>query len=127
MIEVEKKGIGKAKVGLLIPVILVVILAVSNVWSYTTLSNEKDNLQNHVNTFQSQINSLNTTHQDYVSTHNHSNSEYVALQSQVSMLKDENPIPQAQIAGMNETLTLFERQTREVFYFRIFSLYNYKT
>ena len=53
MIEVEKKGIGKAKVGLLIPIILVVILAVSNVWSYTTLSNEKDNLQNHVNTFQS--------------------------------------------------------------------------
>jgi len=134
MTEVEKKGMGKAKVGLLLPVILVVILAVSNVWSYTTLrdqintlSNEKDNLQSHVNTFQSQINSLNTTHQDYVSTHNHSNSEYDTLQSQVSTLKNENLIQRVQIAGMNETLTLFERQTREVFYFRIFSLYNYKT
>jgi len=127
MMKVEKKGIGKAKVGLLIPGILVVMLAVSNVWSYTTLSNEKDTLQSHVNTFQSQINSLNTTHLDYVLTHNHSNSEYDTLQSQVSMLKNENLILQAQIAGMNETLTLFERQTREVFYFRIFSLYNYKT
>jgi len=28
---------------------------------------------------------------------------------------------------MNETITLFEKQTNEVFYFRIFSLYNYKT
>ena len=118
MAVVGKKGIGK--VGLLVPAVLVVILVVSNVWSYTTLKNqidtlsdEKSNLQGHVSTLQSQMESLNITYQDYVSTHIHSNSEYGALQDQ--------------IAQINETLTLFERQTREVFYFRIFSLYNYKT
>jgi hypothetical protein len=118
MTEVEKKGIGK--ISILIPTVLIVILVVSNVWSYTTLqnqidtfNNEKNNLQSHVSTLQSQMNSLNTTYQDYISTHIYSNSEYDALQYQ--------------IAQANETLTLFERQTREVFYFRIFSLYNYKT
>ena len=118
MVVVGKKGIGK--VGLLVPAVLVVILVVSNVWSYTTLqnqidtlSNEKNNLQGHVSTLQSQMESLNITYQDYVSTHIYSNSEYDALQDQ--------------IAKINETLTLFEKQTREVFYFRIFSLYNYKT
>ena len=34
---------------------------------------------------------------------------------------------QEQIAEMNETVTLFEKQTREVFYFKKFTLYNYKT
>jgi len=37
MTEVEKKGIGKAKAGLVVCAVLVVILAVSNVWSYTAL------------------------------------------------------------------------------------------
>ena len=134
MTEVEKKGIGKAKVGLVVTAIFLVILVTSNVWSYTTLqnrintlSNEKDNLQSQVNTLQSQIDSLNTTYQDYVSTHNHSNSEYDTLQSQIQTLTNENLVLKDQIAEMNETLTVFERQTREVFYFRIFSLYNYKT
>lgn len=94
MTEVEKKGIGKAKVGLVVSAVLIVILAVSNVWSYTnlqnqinTLNNDKNNLQSQVNTLQSQIDSLNTTYQDYLSTHSHSNSEYAALQSQIQTLQ----------------------------------------
>jgi chaperonin cofactor prefoldin len=141
MIEVEKKGIGKATVGLIVTTVLVGILVISNVWSYTTLqnrintlSNEKDNLESQVNTLQSQMNSLNTTYQYYVSNHSHSDSEYDALQSQTqtlanekNQLQNENLILKNQIAEMNETLTLFEKQTSEVFYFRIFSLYNYNT
>jgi cell division protein FtsB len=95
MTETEKKGIGKAKVGLIISAILVIILAVTNVWSYTnlqnqiiTLNNEQANLQSQVNTLQtdkanlqSQIDSLNVTYQDYISTHSHSNPEYDDLNS----------------------------------------------
>ncbi|MCP8304583.1 MAG: hypothetical protein H3Z50_03815 [archaeon] len=50
-----------------------------------------------------------------------------SLQNDYNELQNENLILREQMAGMNETLTLFERQMREVFYFRIFSLYNYKT
>lgn len=152
MKEIEANGIGKAKVGLVVSAVLVVILVVSNVWSYTTLerqantfTKDKTSLQSHINTIESQIYSLNATHQYYVSTHNYSNSEYDALQSEIqtltneksqlqtwldgnkTLLQNENLILKEQIAEINETLTLFERQTREVFYFRSFSLYNYKT
>ncbi len=141
MTEVEKKGIGKATVSLVVTTVLVVILAISNVWSYTTLQNrinalssEKDNLQSQLNTLQSQKDSLNATYQDYASTHSRLDSEYDTLQSQIQSLtneknelQNENLILKDQIAEMNETLIVFERQTREVFYFRIFSLYNYKT
>jgi hypothetical protein len=82
----EKKGIGKAKIGLVASAVLIIILAVTNVWSYiylqnqvSTLNKEKSNLQSQVNTFQSQINSLNTTYQDYVSSYSHSNSDYDSL------------------------------------------------
>jgi hypothetical protein len=62
MAEVKKKRIGKAEVGLVVSIILVVILGVSNVWSYTNV--------------QFQIDSLNTAYHDYVATHSHSNPEY---------------------------------------------------
>lgn len=79
----EKKGTGNTKVGLVVCAILVAILAVSNVWSYTnlqnqiiTLNDQKNNLQRQMNTLQSQIDTLNTTYQNYMATHSHSNSEY---------------------------------------------------
>jgi len=77
--EVEKKGIGKAKVGLVVCTVLVAILAVSNIWFYSALQNQtnlSDDLQIQKDTLQNQLSLLNTTHQNYVSTHNHSNSEY---------------------------------------------------
>ena len=89
MTEVEKKGIGKAKAGLVVSAVLIVILAVSNVWSYTslqnqinTLNNEKSNLQGQINTLHSQLSSLNTTYQNYTSTHSYSNSEYDSLNTE---------------------------------------------
>jgi len=42
MAEVEKKGIGKAKVGLVVSVILIVILSATNIWFYTSLQNQID-------------------------------------------------------------------------------------
>jgi len=54
MIDVEKKEIGKAKVGLMVCVILVVILAVSNVWFYTNLQNQINTLQYQIDTYHPQ-------------------------------------------------------------------------
>lgn len=93
MTENERKGIEKSKMGLIVTIALVVILAISNVWSYTslqnqidTLSNEKSNLQSQVNTlqtdntnFENELDSLNTTYQDYVSNYTRSDSVYDSL------------------------------------------------
>jgi len=52
----EKKGIGKAKAGLIVCTVLVVMLAISNVWFYIRV----DSLQSQVNTLQSDISNLET-------------------------------------------------------------------
>ena len=69
MTETKKKEMGKIVIGLSV---LVVILAVSNAYFYTTLQN--------------QISQLNTTYQNYVTTHSHSNSEYDSLLSTYNTL-----------------------------------------
>jgi hypothetical protein len=51
MKEVEKEGVGKAKVGLIVSVVLVVILAISSGWLYTRV----DALQNQINTLPSAV------------------------------------------------------------------------
>lgn len=104
--EVEKKGIGNTKIGLVVSGVLIVILAISSLWLYTridvlqnqvnALKTDKDNLQAQINnlqmdktnlqiqkdTLQNQLSLLNATYQNYVSTHSHSNSEYDTLQSE---------------------------------------------
>lgn len=76
----------------MVSAVVIIILAVTNVWSYTNL-----------NTLQTQINSLNNTYQDYVKTHSYSNSEYVALQSQMDQLQD-------QIESLNNTVVLLNEE-----------------
>ena len=120
MAEIGEKRIEKGKAGLIVSAVLIVILVSSNVWSYVTQQNWINILGEDKNNLQVQLDSLNTTYQEYVSIHSHNNSEYAGL-------SNENLLLRGQIDAMNETLTLFERQTREVLYFRIFSLYNYKT
>jgi len=68
MNEVEKKGIGKSKVGLVVAVVVCVILAISSVWLYlrvdsletevSILQTEVNSLTNKKNTLQNQVNSL---------------------------------------------------------------------
>lgn len=77
MAEVEKKGIGKAKIGLVASGVLVAILLISSIWlgirvidiqrQVSTLQTEKSNLQSQLNTcttektnLQSQISDLQT-------------------------------------------------------------------
>ena len=77
MTEVEKRGIGKAKIGIAVSSVLAVILLISTIWLATrvidlqrqvnTLHTEKGNLQTQVNTLttqktnlQNQVNDLQT-------------------------------------------------------------------
>jgi len=100
MAKVEKRRLGMAKIGLIICAILILILSVTNVWSYITLQNQIDalkddtnGLQNQVNALnndksalQSQVDSLNTTYMDYIATHRMTDSEYNAS---IHALEDE--------------------------------------
>lgn len=76
MTEVEKKGIGKAKigltVGLIVCVVLVVLLAISSVWLYIRidrLQNQMNTLETDKNNLQSQMSSLQTAYDDLNSTY----------------------------------------------------------
>lgn len=60
MTEVEKKGIGKAKVGLVVSTVLIVILAITNVWSYTNLQNQINSLNDDKINLQTQVDALTT-------------------------------------------------------------------
>lgn len=70
----EKKETKKkfSRVSISVIVSLIAILIITNAWSYMSFSNDKKNLQD-------QLNSLNTTYQNYVSTHSHGDSEYDSL------------------------------------------------
>jgi len=59
----KEKGIGKSKIGLVISGVLIVILAISSLWLYTTgntLQTDKDDLQTQINNLQSLASSLET-------------------------------------------------------------------
>lgn len=71
MTEVEKRGIGKAKVGLVVCAILVVILAISSVWLYT------------------RIDSLNLEYDDYVANHHSTDEEVEDFIAEVEDYADE--------------------------------------
>ena len=71
-IEVEEKGVSKAKAGFVICAVLVVILAFSTALGYLDLQEQKNLNKN----LQNQLTVWETTYQNYVSTHSHSNLEY---------------------------------------------------
>lgn len=63
MTEVEKGHNGKYKTGLIVACIIVIVLAISNVWTYMSLQNQADSLQGQVNTLH---NEKNYWHQEYL-------------------------------------------------------------
>ena len=110
MSEVEKKGIGKTKIGLLISGILIVILAFSSLWLYTrvdSLQRQVSTLQTDNDNLQAQVSSLQT--------------DKSSLQSQVSSLETEyNQLQtcldgnitnyESQIATLNSQIDSLEAQ-----------------
>ena len=108
MNEVKKKGIGKAKVSLLILTVLAVVLTISNLWVYTslqrqintlgkdkknlniqmsTLQTEKSNLNNDINNLQSKITSLEAENDNIESEIDNLQSEKYNLQREIDWLK----------------------------------------
>jgi len=118
MTEVEKKGIGKVKAGLVVCAVLVVILAVSNVWSYTSLQNQVNQLHTDKTNLESQLDSLNTEYWDLYANytqenwwHHYYENQTVALQFQIEVLTNEKNQLQTWLDG-NKTLlqtTIAER------------------
>ena len=79
MEEVERKGIEKAKLGLVVCSVIVVILAISNLWLYTRIDSLQDQmgtLQTDNNRLRSEIDSLNSEFDNYVATHHYTDDEY---------------------------------------------------
>lgn len=102
MTEVEKKGIEKAKVGLVVCAILVVILAISSIWLYTrinTLETDKDNLQ-------SQVNSLETDKSNLESQVSILQTDKSTLESQVGYLQTQINSLQSEIDSLKEPYLL---------------------
>ena len=76
--EFEKQfGIGKTKVGLIICVVLIVILAISNFWFYTSLQNQRQ-----------QYNMLNTNFQNLQQDYDTLSTNYDNLQQDYDSLGD---------------------------------------
>jgi hypothetical protein len=74
----------KAKAMLILIGALAVILAISNIWVYTSLNGE--------------LNSLNTTYQQYIDTHTYNNTQYDALVDIINLDK-------AEVRINNQTIT----------------------
>jgi len=79
--QVESRGIKKARLGLVICAVLVVVLALSNVGFYSALQKQRDaylDLENKKDRLQNQLNLLDTDYWNYKSSHSHTNAEYNA-------------------------------------------------
>ena len=92
MTEVENKGIGKSKMGLLISGVIIVILAISSLWQYTR-----------IDSFQNQVNALETD-KDYLQTQvNNLETDKTELQNQVDSLQIQKDTLQNQLNLLNAT------------------------
>ena len=83
----------KTRIGLIVSISLVVILAVSVFLVYI-------GLQSQINTLKTEKDSLNTTHQSYVSTHSYTNSEYDTLKNERDTLR----APQLHLVNFEDTI-----------------------
>ena len=78
----RRKGRDRGRELLVVLGILVVALAMLTIWSYTTLSANNAYLQ-------SQLTTLNATHQAYVGTHSYNNTEVDELMQIINLEKSE--------------------------------------
>lgn len=104
----ETKGIGIAKIGLVVCAVLVVVLAVSNVWSYTHLQSQIDTLNEDKTSLQSQLDTL-------TSDKNSLQNQVSGLQSQVDSLTTDNDNLQNEVDSLqNQVNSLKAPQLHEV-------------
>jgi len=90
--EVEKKGVGKTKVGLIACALLVVILTGLSVWFYTRidiLQNQIDTLETDKNNLQNQVSNLQTDKSQLEINISNLQSENSQLESEIDLLNSE--------------------------------------
>lgn len=85
MSETGEIGIGKAKIGLGISVVLLIVSLIANAWLYTQITT----LQSDYDDYKTSHSYSNSEYNDYVSSHSHSDSEYNSLQSEYNAVKDK--------------------------------------
>ena len=78
----RRKGLDRRRELMIILGVLVVVLAIVNIWSYMTMSTENANLQ-------SELTHLNSTHTAYVDTHSHNDTEVDELMEIINLEKSE--------------------------------------
>lgn len=81
--EEARKGSGNLKIGLVISLIVVIVLATSNIWFYL---NNNDYVATHSYT-NSEYDTLQLTYNNYVANHQHTDSEYNELQQIANLQK----------------------------------------
>jgi len=89
MVEVEKKGIDKAKVVLTVFVILAIILTASNILVYVNLKNQINGLETENTSLHSQMGTLQTEKNSLEDQMNTLQAENSQLQSEVDSLQSE--------------------------------------
>ena len=102
----------KLKIGLGLSVILLVAFVAGGVWYYTVLQKQIGNINDDKHNLSTQLDVLNSTYQDYLSSHSYTNSEYNAigdeknsLQNQISQLQTDKTNLQNQIISLIAQIT----------------------
>lgn len=90
----------RAKIGLVISVILIIVLAAANVWFYTIQQNQIDTLQNELNDLRS-----------YVSTHSHTDPRCDALTKQKIQLETWLAENMTYIYSLKSQLIFYQNHT----------------
>ena len=121
MSEIKKKGIGKAKAGLAVSAILIVILAVSNVWLYANSNNQIATLNTEYHDYalthshtNSEYDDLNSTYSNFAANHHHTDTEYNSLQSQSIQLQTWLNGNLTQIANLQAQVQLLTNQKNQL-------------
>ena len=86
--EGTKKGIGKLKIGLVTSAIVIVVLAGLNIWFYMNKTSLESQLKERWDAYGSELywhNYYQNAYNDYMATHNHTNSEYDTLTDIVNL------------------------------------------
>jgi len=111
MTEVQKKGMGK---GIVIALgVLVVVLAVSTGYVYSSLQNQinalntdKTDLQNQVNTLNTDKSNLQSEYQNYISTHTYTDTQYSSLNTAYQNYKTTHSHSDSEYNLLNDIVNL---------------------
>lgn len=128
--EFEKQiGIGKTKVGLIICVVLIVILAISNFCFYTSLQNQLQNLQQDYDTLSTNYDNLQQDYDSLQDRYDTLDTQYNALYTEYISLVEEYQgalkVPYTTVVGGNVTWVFRTLDKNIESWFMPIDTYNY--